>query len=121
MTYAGRLRFRVQAYRRAGETSADLGTWTAGGSRRAEIESKAASDEEIAAGLVGLDRVAIHVRADPVTRTWGTADRIKEIFGPGGMGRIFELTAPAQFDVSGRWLTFEGVAGHVDLDGEDSQ
>jgi hypothetical protein len=118
MSFPGKLRSRVTVYRRTGETDADRGVWTEGASRRAEIVSKGASDEEIAAGVVGLDHVTISVRIDPETRTWDTSMRVQEVFGPSRQTRVFELKAPPQVDESGRWLIFPAVAGAVDLEEE---
>lgn len=116
MSYAAKLRSRVTVWRRTGETDADLGAWTQGASRRAEIVSKQASDEEIAAGVAGLDHVTIHVRLDAETRTWDTSMRLAEAFGPSRQTRVFELKAPPQVDESGRWLVLQAVAGGVSLD-----
>lgn len=119
MSFPGKLRSRITVWRRTGETDADLGAWTEGASRRAEIVSKQASDEEIAAGVAGLDHVTIHVRLDAETRTWDTSMRIREMFGPSRQMRVFELKAPPQVDDSGRWLVLQAVAGGVTLDLEE--
>ncbi|MBA4338322.1 MAG: hypothetical protein C0421_05705 [Hyphomonas sp.] len=119
MSFPGRLRSRVTAYRRTGETDADRGVWTEGASRRADIVSKSASDEEIAAGVAGLDHVTISVRIDAETRTWDTSMRLAEVFGPSRQTRVFELKAPPQVDDSGRWLVLQAVAGGVSLDLEE--
>lgn len=119
MSFPGKLRSRVTAYRRTGETDADLGLWTQGASRRAEIVSKSASDEEMAAGVAGLDHVTISVRIDSETRTWDTSMRLKEVFGPSRQTRVFELKAPPQVDASGRWFVLQAVAGGVSLDLEE--
>lgn len=117
MSYPGRLRSRVTIFRRLDATDADLGAWQPGASRRAEIEPRAGTDAEIAAGIVGLDTVTITVRADAETRSWDTSMRLREEFGPGRQSRVFELVAPGQPDAAtARWLTFQAVAGNARLD-----
>ncbi|MBI1401452.1 head-tail adaptor protein [Hyphomonas sp.] len=116
MSFAGRLRSRVTVYRRFGETPADLGEWTAGASRRADITAASNADQEGAAGVVGVEQVTITVRLDVETRGWDTAMRLVENSGPSRLNRIFEMTAPPQVDDSGRWLIIRAAAGGVDLD-----
>ncbi len=114
MSFAGRLRFRVQILTRE-STDDDLGDWQAGASRRADIEPAAARDEEFPAGLVGLDQVKVHVRLDAETRTWDTGMRLKEVHGPSGLNRVFELIAPPQIDWEGGWVVLLGAAGGVSV------
>ena len=113
MSYPGRLRFRVQIYARVSD-GRDLGAFSGGESRRAEIESTSASDEEVAAGLVGLDRVKIHIRLDAETRTWDTSMRLLEVHGPSGLNRSFEIIAPPQIDWEGGWIVIMAAAGGIE-------
>lgn len=111
----GKLKSRVALHRRVDGDGRDLGRWQKIAERRAEIISSGPIDTEIAAGIVGVDTCTITVWSCAETRSWTTADRLEELFGPSGLKRIFEITAPLIPDETGRWLIITGAAGVVNL------
>lgn len=112
----GKLRSKIARWQRLGGNDSDLGGWEKGADRRAEIISSGPNDEQVAAGIVGVDTCQITVWSCAETRSWTTADRLEEIYGPSGLTRIFEITAPIVPDETGRWLIITAAAGVVNLE-----
>lgn len=110
MSWAGRLRHRVQILKRGVPVGRGRGEWTPGASRRCEIRYLR-GEEAVRERAEGRATATITVRADAETRTWGSDARLKQLNLPAPAWAEFDVIGEAVPDELGQWLTFTAVQG----------
>ncbi|MBK8196984.1 MAG: head-tail adaptor protein [Acidobacteria bacterium] len=117
MSWAGRLRHRVQILKRDTPAGRGRGAWMAGASRRCEIRYLK-GEEAVRERAEGRVIAEITMRADAETRTWGADARLKQLNLTAPLWAEFDLTGEPVIDELGRWLTFTAVKGATRADDE---
>jgi head-tail adaptor len=110
MSWAGRLRQRVQILKRAAPEGRGRGGWMPAASRRCEIRFLR-GEEAVRERAEGRVIAEITVRADIETRSWGSDARLKQLNLTAPDWAEFDIVGEAVPDELGRWLTFTCVKG----------
>lgn len=110
MSWAGKLRHRVQVLTRAAPEGRGRGAWTPGASRRCEIRYLR-GEEAVRERAEGRAVATITVRADAETRSWGSDRRLKQLNLAAPAWAEFDITGEPVPDELGQWLTFTVMQG----------